>query len=48
MSLARRLAKQDKRDKARATLTEIHAGLPLGFDSADLKGAKALLHQVSA
>jgi predicted ATPase len=46
-SLARLLAKQGKRDEARATLAEIYNWLTESFDTADLKEAKALLHELS-
>jgi predicted ATPase len=36
-SLARLLAKQGRRDKARATLAEIYGWFTEGFDTADLK-----------
>jgi predicted ATPase len=42
-SLARLLTEQGKRDKARATLTPIYNWFTEGFDTADLKDAKALL-----
>ena len=42
-SLARLLARQDRRDEARATLAEIYGWFTEGFDTADLKDAKALL-----
>jgi predicted ATPase len=48
MSLARLLAKQGKRDDARAMLTEIYNWFTEGFDTADLKDAKSLLHELSA
>jgi tetratricopeptide (TPR) repeat protein len=44
-SLARLLAKQGKRDEARAMLAEIYNWFTEGFDTADLKDAKALLEQ---
>jgi adenylate cyclase len=44
-SLARLLAKQGKRDEARAMLAEINNWFTEGFDTADLKDAKALLEQ---
>ena len=46
MSLARLLAKQGKRDKARAMLAEIYGWFTEGFDTPDLKDAKALLTQL--
>jgi predicted ATPase/class 3 adenylate cyclase len=45
-SLARLLAKQDKRDEARAMLAEIYNWFTEGFDTADLKDAKALLDEL--
>jgi class 3 adenylate cyclase/predicted ATPase len=47
MSLARLLAKQRHRDEARATLAEIYGWFTEGFDTADLKEAKALLDELS-
>jgi predicted ATPase len=46
-SLARLLAKQGKRDEARAMLAEIYDWFTEGFDTADLKDAKALLDELS-
>ncbi len=46
-SLARLLAKQGKRDEARAMLAEIYNWFTEGFDTADLKDAKALLDGLS-
>jgi predicted ATPase len=46
MSLARLLA-QDKRDEARAMLADIYGWFTEGFDTADLKDAKALLEELS-
>ena len=48
MSLARLLAKQGNRDEARAMLAEIYNWFTEGFDTADLKDAKALLDRLSA
>ena len=45
--LAQLLAKQGKRKKARAMLTEIYGWFTEGFDTADLKEAKALLDELS-
>jgi predicted ATPase len=42
-SLARLLANQDRRDEARPMLAEIYNWFTEGFDTADLKDAKALL-----
>jgi predicted ATPase len=41
--LARLLTKEGKRDEARAMLAEIYNWFTEGFDTADLKDAKALL-----
>jgi predicted ATPase len=46
-SLARLLAKQGKRDEARTMLAEIYGWFTEGFDTADLKDAKALLDELS-
>jgi predicted ATPase len=48
MSLARLLAKQGRRDDARAMLANIYDWFTEGFDTADLKYAKALLDQLIA
>ncbi len=48
MSLARLLAKQGRRDEARAMLAEIYGWFTEGFDTADLKDAKSLLDQLGA
>jgi predicted ATPase len=48
MSLARLLAKEGRRDDARAMLAEIYGWFTEGFDTADLKDAKALLDQWGA
>ena len=45
-SLARLLAKQGNRDEARAMLAEIYNWFTDGFDTADLKDAKALLDEL--
>jgi len=47
-SIAQLLAKQGRRDEARALLSEIYGWFTEGFHTADLKGAKALLEQLSA
>jgi len=47
MSLARLLAKQGRRDEARAMLADIYGWFTEGFDTADLKDAKALLDQLA-
>jgi class 3 adenylate cyclase/predicted ATPase len=47
MSLARLLDKQGRRDEARAMLAEIYGWFTEGFDTADLKDAKALLEELN-
>ncbi|HEV2169575.1 MAG TPA: hypothetical protein VGR40_01440, partial [Candidatus Binatus sp.] len=47
-SLARMLAKNRKRDRARTMLAEIYNWFTEGFGTADLKDAKALLEQLSS
>ena len=47
ISLARLLDKQGKREEARAMLAEIYGWFTEGFDTADLKDAKALLEELS-
>jgi hypothetical protein len=46
-SFTRRIAKQDDRDEASAMLAEIYNWFTEGFDTADLKDAKALLDELS-
>ncbi len=46
VSLAPLLAKQGRRDEARATLADIYDWFTEGFDTADLKDAKALLDEL--
>ena len=46
MSLARLLARQGKHDEARAMLADIYNWFTEGFDTADLKDAKALLEEL--
>jgi predicted ATPase len=46
MSLARLLDRQGHRDDARAMLAEIYNWFTEGFDTADLKDAKALLDEL--
>ena len=46
-SLARLLAKEGKREEARLMLAEIYNWFTEGFDTADLKDAKALLDELS-
>jgi tetratricopeptide (TPR) repeat protein len=45
-SLARLLGQQDRRDEARTMLADIYDWFTEGFDTADLKDAKALLAQL--
>jgi predicted ATPase len=47
MSLARLLAKQGRREEARAVLADIYGWFTEGFDTADLNDAKALLDQLA-
>jgi class 3 adenylate cyclase/tetratricopeptide (TPR) repeat protein len=47
MSLARLLAKRNRCDEARAMLTDIYNWFTEGFDTADLKDARALLDELS-
>jgi predicted ATPase len=47
MSLARLLDQHGKRDEARAMLADIYSWFTEGFDTADLKDAKALLDSLS-
>jgi predicted ATPase len=47
MSLALLLAKQGRRDEARAMLAEIYGWFTEGFDTADLKDAKSLLDELA-
>jgi len=47
MSLARLYQNQDKEEQARNLLVEIYSGFTEGFDTADLRDAKALLNQLS-
>src|SRR5262249_39810232 len=47
-SLARLLARQGRRDEARAMLAEIYGWFTEGFDTADLKDAKALLLELTS
>jgi tetratricopeptide (TPR) repeat protein len=48
MSLARLLAQQGRRDEAGAMLAEIYHWFTEGFDTPDLKDAKALLDELSS
>ncbi len=47
VSLARLLNEQGRRDEARAMLAEIYGWFTEGFDTADLKEAKALLDELA-
>jgi predicted ATPase len=47
MSLARLIATQERRDEARTMLAEIYNWFTEGFDTADLKDAKALLDELA-
>ena len=47
ISLADLLAKQGRRDEARTTLAEIYCWFTEGFDTPDLKDAKALLEELN-
>jgi len=47
-SLARMLMSTDRREEARAVLAEIYNWFTEGFDTADLKDAKALLEELGA
>jgi class 3 adenylate cyclase/tetratricopeptide (TPR) repeat protein len=47
MSLARLFSKQGRRDEARTMLAEIYDWFTEGFDTADLKDAKALLQELA-
>jgi predicted ATPase len=46
MSLLRLLEKQDRRDEAHTMLANIYGWFTEGFDTADLKDAKALLNEL--
>jgi predicted ATPase len=46
ISLVRLLMKKDRRDEARAMLSDIFDWFTEGFDTADLKQAKALLEEL--
>ena len=48
MSLARLLRDTNRREEARAILAEIYGWFTEGFDTADLKDARALLGELSA
>jgi predicted ATPase len=46
VSLARLIANQGRRDEARMMLTDIYNWFTEGFDTVDLKEAKALLDEL--
>ena len=48
LSLARLLRKQGRADEARKMLAEIYGWFTEGFDTADLKDAKALLEELNS
>jgi len=48
MRLTRLLAKQDRREEARAMLAEIYGWFTERLDTADLKDARTLLDQLKA
>ncbi len=48
MSLARLLRDTNRRDEARAMLTDIRSWFTEGFDTADLKETKELLDELSS
>ncbi len=47
MSLARLLTKQGRRDEARTMLADIYNWFTEGFDTLDLKEAKALINKLN-
>jgi hypothetical protein len=47
MSLGRLLAKHGRRGEARSMLAQIYGWFTEGFDTADLKDAKALLDELN-
>jgi hypothetical protein len=47
MDRSRTLAQQGRRDEARAVLLAIYDRFTEGFDTPDLKGAKALLAELT-
>jgi predicted ATPase len=48
MSMARLLRSQGKRDEARELLAPVYGWFTEGFDTRDLKEAKALLDELAA
>jgi predicted ATPase len=48
MSLARLWSDQGKRDEARELLAPVYGWFTEGFDTLDLKEAKALLHELAS
>jgi predicted ATPase len=47
MSLVRLLAKQNRREEARAKIAEIYGRFTEGFDTADLRDAKTLREELN-
>ena len=47
MSLARLLNEKGRRDEARAMLADIYGWFTEGFDTADLKDARAMLDELA-
>jgi adenylate cyclase len=47
MSLARLLRRKGKSEEALVSLAAVHAGLSQGFDTADLREARALLEELA-
>jgi predicted ATPase len=48
LSLAQLLMKQNRRDEARTMLNDVYNWFTEGFDTVDLKDAKALLDELAA
>jgi predicted ATPase len=48
MSMARLWREQGKREKARELFAPVYGWFPEGVDTRDLKGAKALLDELSS
>jgi hypothetical protein len=48
MSLARSLAKRGQQTEARSMLEDVYGWFTEGFDTADLKDAKALLDELGS
>ena len=47
MGLARLLAKRGRREEAQTMLADINSWFTEGFDTADLKNAKALIEELN-